>query len=36
MLAHLLEDITPEERERRADMIAEMFREICRRAALPE
>jgi hypothetical protein len=36
MLAHLLEDITPEERERRADMIVEMFREICRRAALPE
>ena len=36
MLAHLLGDITDEERNRRADLADEMFREICRRAALPE
>jgi hypothetical protein len=36
MLAHLLEEITEEERNRRADMAEEMFREICRRAALPD
>jgi hypothetical protein len=36
MLAHLLGDITDEERNRRADLADEMFREICRKAALPE
>jgi hypothetical protein len=33
MLAHLAEDITDEERNRRADLAVEMFREIKRRAA---
>jgi hypothetical protein len=33
MLTHLLEDISDEERNRRADMAVEMFREIKRRAA---
>jgi hypothetical protein len=36
MLAHLSVDITDEERNRRADMADEMFRELRRRAALPE
>jgi hypothetical protein len=36
MLTHLLADITDEERNRRADVADELFREICRRAALPE
>jgi|1186.fasta_scaffold22227_3 hypothetical protein len=36
MLSHLLSEVTDEERNRRADMADEMFREICRRAALPE
>jgi hypothetical protein len=36
MLAHLLDDISDEERNRRADLADEMFREIRRRAALPE
>src|SRR5262249_39083805 len=35
MLTHLFEDITDEERNRRADMAVEMFREIKRRVALP-
>jgi hypothetical protein len=35
MLSHLLEDITDEERNHRADMAVEMFREIKRRVALP-
>jgi hypothetical protein len=35
MLAHLLADITDEERNRRADLADAMFREIKRRAALP-
>ena len=33
MLAHLLDEITDEERNRRADLAEEMFREIRRRAA---
>jgi hypothetical protein len=36
MLAHLLSEVTDEERNRRADLADEMFREICRKAALPE
>jgi hypothetical protein len=33
MLAHLAEDITDEERNRRPDLAVEMFREIKRRVA---
>jgi hypothetical protein len=35
-LSHLLSEVTDEERNRRADLADEMFREICRKAALPE
>jgi hypothetical protein len=36
MLAHLLGDITDEERNRRADLADEMFRTIVRRANAPQ
>jgi hypothetical protein len=35
MLAHLLEDITPEEHRRRGELADNLFREIVRRAGTP-
>ena len=36
MLAHLLDDYDPEEHRRAGEKADELFREIVRRAALPE
>jgi hypothetical protein len=36
MLAHLFEDITPEEHRRRGELANELFREIVRRIAAAE